>query len=257
MKHIKKSFLIQMSSDAFEKTENKLGLEAMDLPSKDVLKRNNGSISYMKTTKGEIIGGLVQKIGNDHYIFPVPDPTLVYFHNAQTNLIQAKKLKKNLMKSLTSEELAKNIPIHDLYNYYGFATSVIINLFTSIESFLNQQIPSDYKFERKANKCVEVFDNRQIFEFIDFNTKLKTIIPEITGKNFMAKPTPANGIIGNLKEFRDDIIHTKPKVEEPMYQDLMKKSINFNYDKAIESVATLMNFYQPNYIIQCDCGLDF
>jgi hypothetical protein len=94
-------------------------------------------------------------------------------------------------------------------------------------------------------------------EFIDFKTKLTCIIPEITGKNFMKTPTPTNSFIWNLKKFRDEIIHTKPKSEEPLYQDLMKQSINFKYDKAIESVAKLMNFYQSDYIVECDCGKDY
>lgn len=229
----------------------------VSISDKDFMRKHKGKIIYCQTDKDFTFAGLVQKVGNDLCVFPVPDPTLVHFHSAQMDLIHAKKLKAKLIKGLSPEEIQKETPIHDLYNYYGHSTSVIINLFTALEAFMNQQIPSDYVFERKTAKCTEVFNYEQIFEFIDFKTKLTKIIPDITKKDFMGKPTPVNGHIYSLKEFRDSVIHTKPKSESPLYQDLMKKSLEFNYDKAIDAVAKLMNFYQPGYIVECDCGNDY
>lgn len=258
MKHIKKSFFLHQKTDEFNsKIASNLKWKDAESITNDALKKENNSIVFIQTTKNETIGGLIQKISGTHYFFPVPDPTLVYFHNAQISLARVKKVKKELILKLDFAQIKDNIPIHTLYDYYGHSTSVIINLFTALESFLNQQIPSKYTFEKKNNKSTEIFNHQQIMEYIDFKTKLTQIIPEITGKNFMKKPTPTNDVIWNLKQFRDDIIHTKPKNEEPLYQDLMKRSLNFDYDKAILSVAKLMNFYQPNYIIECDCGKDF
>jgi hypothetical protein len=258
MKHIKKSFLHQMSSEVFDVSiESKPEWESVSIFDNETLKKNRGKIIYCQTEKKITYAGFVQKIGNDFCVFPVPDPTLVHFHSAQMNLIHAKEFKTKLIKGLKFEEIKKDTPIHDLYNYYGHSTSVIINLFTSLEAFLNQQIPSDYIFKRKTGKCTEVFNYEQIFEYIDFKTKLTIIIPEITKKNFMGNSTPINNHIYNLKQFRDSVIHTKPKSESPLYQDLMKKSLEFDYDKAIEAVAKLMNFYQPGYIVECDCGNDY
>ena len=158
---------------------------------------------------------------------------------------------------MSAEEIKKETPIHDLYNYYGYTTAVIVNLFTALEAFLNQQIPSEYKYIVNTPKKTEIFNHQQIFETIDFKTKLTKIIPEVAGKNFMHNDTPTNGYIWSLKEFRDSVIHTKPKNESPLYQDLMKKSLDYKYDKAIEAVAKLMNFYQPGYIVECDCGNDY
>jgi hypothetical protein len=64
-------------------------------------------------------------------------------------------------------------------------------------------------------------------------------------------------MIWNLKEFRDQIIHTKPDDNPLMYDSLIKMSLNFKYDETLEAVATFMNYYRPDYIVECNCGLDF
>ena len=65
-------------------------------------------------------------------------------------------------------------------------------------------------------------------------------------------------MIWNLKEFRDDIIHTKQEDNNMLrYEGLIKKSLNFKYDKALISVASFMNFYKKDYIVECNCGGDF
>ncbi len=97
-----------------------------------------------------------------------------------------------------------------------------------------------------------------MLEFIDFRTKLTIILPEVTQKkDFMKLASAASSFIWNLKEFRDDIIHTKPKNEHPLYDDLIKKSLNFKFENAIDSVAKFMNHYQEDYIKECDCEGDF
>ena len=64
--------------------------------------------------------------------------------------------------------------------------------------------------------------------------------------------------IWNLKEFRNDIIHTKPKKDAVLwYDNLIKKSLNFKYLETLNAVAKFMNFYKTDYIIECDCGKDF
>jgi hypothetical protein len=141
MKHIRKSFFLQEESINFNKSNNKeIKWEDVSTMKNEVLKQKNGEIVFAQTTKNETVGGFVQKIDNEYFFFPVPDPTLVYFHTAQMGLLRLKELKKNLIKKLKSDKIKEDIPIHDLYNYYGYSTSVIINLFTALESFLNQQI---------------------------------------------------------------------------------------------------------------------
>lgn len=247
-----------MKSEVFNKSvQNQPNWKSTSIDDKELLKKNNGAIVFSQTTENETIGGLVQNIDGNYCLFPVPDPTLVYFHNAQMNLIQYKKVRKELLKNLNSEAIKENIPIHELYNFYGYATSVVINLFTALESFLNQQIPTSYSFEKKAGKCTEVYSYNQIMENIDFKTKITKVIPVIKNKDFMSKSSSIAQYIWNLKSFRDDIIHTKPQLDNPLYRDLMKKTVNFKYDKVIDAIVKFMNFYQEDYIKECDCDKEY
>lgn len=63
-------------------------------------------------------------------------------------------------------------------------------------------------------------------------------------------------MIWSLKAFRDSIIHTKQNPDQSSYFKLMKIALDFKYDTALESVAKFMNFYKPDYIVECDCGSD-
>lgn len=130
-------------------------------------------------------------------------------------------------------------------------------LFTSIEAFLNSQIPNDYVYKNKQSSKTELYDWLQIQKHIDFSTKIKKILPEITGKSYFTKSTINNELILNLKEFRDDIIHTKNDSSPLIYHKLIDKAIKFKYDKTIEAVAHFINYYKPNYIEVCNCGKNF
>ena len=93
--------------------------------------------------------------------------------------------------------------------------------------------------------------------FLDFKTKIKDVLPMITGKDFFSKSTPANQLIWNLKDFRDEIIHTKANENPLKYEKLIKTSLNFKYEKTLMATATFMNFYKTDFILECDCGQDF
>ncbi len=153
MKHIKKTCFLQVDSEKFEENFFE-GSKKVDMGvfNQESLKKLNNSVVFVQTSEGQTIGSLVQKVNGTNYLFPVPDPTLVYFHNAQANLIEAKKVKSELLKKLSLDNIKKEIPIHDLYNYYGFSTSVIINLFTSIGlSLINKFHPITSIKKRPAN----------------------------------------------------------------------------------------------------------
>tara|TARA_B100000809_G_scaffold86653_1_gene85020 strand:- start:11849 stop:12229 length:381 start_codon:yes stop_codon:yes gene_type:complete len=126
-----------------------------------------------------------------------------------------------------------------------------------LESFINQQIPEGYVFYKKMKNKTESYDKNQIQRHLSFNVKVKEVLPNVTGKNFYTKSSPQNQQLDNLKLFRDSVVHTKLEDDVFGYRELMKKSLKFDYDKALETVSVFMNFYKPNYIEECNCGLDF
>ena len=257
MKHIRKKFLIQEEAKEqldpvkFEIYEK---LEGFD---QAILKKRKDDVAYLITEKGLKIGGFVHKLEGKYYVFPMPDLTLIYFHNAQKSLKEIKEARKTLLKCLDVSQTVHEPALHEFYEFYGTTSGFIIYLFTSIESFINQLIPDDFVYKRKTNRNIELYNKKQIQEFLDFKTKITTVLFEATGNNFFHKPTSANQLIWNLKEFRDEIIHTKQGDHPVKYEKIIKTSLSFKYADALSAVASLMNFYLPNYIIEGDCGVDF
>lgn len=82
------------------------------------------------------------------------------------------------------------------------------------------------------------------------------VAPSLRNNHFRNN-TPTNALIWQLKEFRDSIIHTKEESNPLKYDSLIKKSLNFKYEKTLVAVAKFMNHYKPDYILECECGADF
>ncbi len=215
------------------------------------------SIAIISTDKKKLYGGFVHKVEGRNYIFPVPDPTLIYFHNAQISIARIKDYKAKLLNKLNLNQELSESGINEIYNFYSVTSGFVIYLFTSLESYINQLIPEDFVFKRELPKRTELYDKKQVQESLDFKTKITEVISDATGRNFFNNQTPTNQLIWNLKQFRDDIIHTKPDDNPLKYDKLIKTSLNFRYADTLDSVAKFMNFYKTDYIIECDCGVDF
>lgn len=259
MKHIKRKLLFETDSDSirfegpeFEIMEN---IEKGIDPS--ILSDKKQHVAFLQLDGNKTTRGFILNVQGKNYILPIPDLTLVYFSNAQNNLNLSKDFKTKLLEKLDLTKPGMIPPIHELYNYYGTVCSTVINLFTAVESFINQLIPEDYYYKRITKKSTEIFNYNQILENIDFKTKVTKIIPEITKKDFFKGNSPTSQKLWNLKDFRDEIVHTKPEDKILLYRDLIKKALNYKFDDAVSSVAKYLNYHKANYVVECDCGEDF
>ncbi|HMQ00805.1 MAG TPA: hypothetical protein PKC24_13580 [Cyclobacteriaceae bacterium] len=258
MKHIEKRFLLELDGDKFDLNNETFEVVHFDKNfDHKTLNAKKNSVVFIITDKKKAYGGFVHKVEGKNYLLPVPDPTLIYFHNAQINIARIKASKADLLKKLDFTQELSETAIKEIYQFYGETTGFVIFLFTSMESFINQIIPEDYIYKKELPKRTEVYNKKQIQESIDFKTKITDIISAVKGKSFFANQTPTNQLIWNLKEFRDDIIHTKPDGNLLKYDKLIKTSLNFKYEDTLHAVAKFMNFYKTDYIIECDCGADF
>lgn len=250
--------MIQESVEEFNSKSN--GVE-FDLIQKEgvveELKKRTGSIAYIKTEDDVVVGGFIHNVKGKRYVFPVPDPTLIYFNNAQLNIVAIAKHKEELIKKVDVEETLSEPALNEIYNFYGVTSGFVIFLFTSIESFVNQLLPDDFEYRNELKRKTEIYNKQQIQESIDFKTKLKYVLPQATGKDFFRNQTTTNDKIWKLKDFRDEIVHTKPGENPLKYDHLIKTSLNFKYEETLEAVAKFMNHYKPEYIVECDCGMDF
>ena len=258
MKHIKKKFLVEFESNKFDPKDPRVEIIKLDKNfSEKQLSQKKGNITWIQTDLNKAYAGFVHKVEGKNIVLPIPDPTLIYFNYAQTYIQIIKDCKKDLLKKLDFEQPVTETGLGEIYSYFGVTSGFVIFLFTAIESFINSIIPEDFIFKIKLPKKTEFYDNRQIQEVIDFKTKLTEVLPAATGKNFFQNSTTASQIIWNLKEFRDEIIHTKPDGDILKYDKLIKKSLTFKYEKSLEAVATFVNYYSPNYIVECDCEAEF
>lgn len=256
-KHIKKRFLNEhdLPHEIADKYPGNDQLISQD----DIkgIKIPTGHTPYLMTNSS-IFQAFPFKYQGQIRFIPEPDPVLVYFHMAYTNYTIIEEKKKNILKPLLDRVMGEPM-INEWYQYFGLTSGCIIFLFTTLEAFINRCIPDQYEYKRLGSKSTEIFTKQQIEEFLPFNEKMKSVLPEIKGKNFYDAHPPTSQHITNLKEFRDSIIHTKTSKDAPTYDHLFKKSLTFKYKESLNAVAAFCNYYHPNnkYIVECDCKFDW
>ena len=255
MKHIKKKFAFD------EPIAEKLKVSGEFFPLEETsrIKQKNGSELYLTLNDNHAVRCFMYKKSSDKLIIPIPELPLIYFDSAyrlnKSRIQDYINFKKQYQVSnLPKQEAA----INQLYNYYGLAASTIISLFTSIESFINESIPKDGKFINEASNKTEIYNRDQIQRHLSFKTKIDEVIPSFfEGRNFYKNKTVHTQHLDNLKNLRDDIIHPKSESDFKHHENLIKRLLSFNYEDTLKAVATYMNFYRPDYIVECDCGLEY
>ena len=221
MKHIKKKYLYEreilpLKNGAEVKQVQRYDSKTLKTSAKD-------TIPFIPTTEGKYIGATHFNYNGKQVIVPLPDLTLAYYDFAyQGNRIRHDYEFKMFEKLNSKEEISEDIS-NELYNYFGFASSCLIGMFTCLESFVNQLLPNNYIYEKKSERKTELFNHEQIQKSINFEEKIKKILPEIFNKKYDFSKSS----IIVLKKLRDDIVHTKSKTDFSLQEDLMKRILNF------------------------------
>lgn len=254
MKHIKRKFLFH---DVLQKNENSISnLERVELSQIDqslLKKLSKDSFAILTTDLDEKIFSFIYNDNGIQCMIPVPDFSLVNYNFAYNLNIQRKELRKKLVKNLSDLTTPNEISNTFAYDYHGTASSCIICLFTSIECYINDIIPENFEYKIESEKKTEVYNKKQIQYSISFNDKLTKILPQALNKNFFLKTTTANAHINNLRNLRNDIVHTKSDKTGQNQVEILKKLLNFNYDETFEATFKLFNFYREGYIEECPC----
>lgn len=256
MKHIKKKYQFQQN---LELPDNSQLLKiSHDVFNQDILKANHKKNNLLiQTVDNDIYLGFIYNNSGTYIPIALPDFTLVYFDFAYKLNINREKIKKDLLGKLSTKETMTEDRSNELYEFYGISTSCIISLFTSIESFINHLLPDDKNYEFINNKRTEIYNREQIQLHISFMDKLKYVLPQFYGKSFFSKSSKANTLIQNLKELRDNLIHTKSDTTYETHIEIFRKLLNFKYGEAFEAITLFFNFYRPNYLEPCPCNNDF
>ena len=183
-------------------------------------------------------------------ILPEVNPVTIFFSNAVMSYGMVNHYRERLLSE--SSEAGKTNQFVNLNHsgiFFQLAANCIINLQAAIESFANRVIPENYLYLDKTGNVI----------FPTLSHKLYTTVPKIKKIDFrQAKYKKYNVCIDKLIQLRNDIIHLKPvNKTNTGYKGIYRNLLNFDYNKATIAVKTYLNFYEPNLIEECLCGIDF
>lgn len=255
MKHIEKKYLFQIEGSEQLKAK---GIEVTKID-KTIIKKAKENELFVTTVNDYVIKAFPYKHKNEIAIIPIPDLTLIYFDSAYNLNKDRLKFEKELLPKL----IASNIKFgeeftNDIYHYYGNASGCIIFLFTALESFINHILPEDKIYVVPSERSTIHYTKAQIQKSINFDDKIKKVLPNLLeGKSFFKKQTSSTQQITNLKNLRDDLVHTKSDTNFENQKFLMTSLLRFKYDETFKAVREFMNFYKPNYISDCSCENDY
>jgi len=253
MKHIKKKFAFYEKKLPIKKDSE---FSTVDRRNNDMLKTldKTEKIAFIIDTEGYHILSLMYNNQGKELLVPIPDLTLAYYDSAYINNYERKSFKNDLFKKLSQTSALTDSVSHEIYRYINYATTSLIMMFTSIESFLNSLIPENESYKNKKG----VHNKEKIERYIGFEEKILQVIPSFEKKSFYNNKSDfLKSPIGKLKKIRDEIIHTKSSFMYQKQSKLIKQLLDFEFDKTLLEIKKLMNFYKLNYIENCPCNQNF
>lgn len=156
-KHIEKKCLFEFDKPVEIEEGNGVNVAAHLRPS-DVPK---DAAAFIVTEDDKVLIGFQFNDSGRIVFIPEPDPILIYFDTAYSNYKQIKEKRQPLLNHFKGVKMGEDYLI-DLYSYYGLVNSFIILLFTSIEAFINYNIPDDYLHTITFDKKTEIYNKSQI-----------------------------------------------------------------------------------------------
>lgn len=253
-RHIKKKFLNQDKTPVL-KSGSDIQVVDFNIDNQKLyatLPKNKIVGLTKKQNKDSIFAFIHKNKKSVYYAVPLPDFTLCYFNFAY---FMFKELNDSLCKldvELSTQFLEIDCE-EELYRFYGYSSSFIIHLFTSLESFVNSMIPYHQSIMYKNTRI----DRQDVIERKGTNDKIKYVLSSYYGKNYFSRRTKYTQAIYDMKSLRDDIVHMKYDSTLEKSVTLFRKLLNFQYYDSLNAVADLMNFYKPGYVEPCDCTKDF
>lgn len=191
-------------------------------------------------------------------VFCMPILPMVFYDNAYQSYRLSEQKRKAILETMSSMSHGTPIPEHEIYLSIGFATSSVIMMCVALENFVNDQIARlNYVHDMETGRRKEVYNSEQIQDFFDLKTKLFKILPKAKNK-FINSNEDFKTVIENLIIFRNNLVHIKSSHNglDSFTENsaLIRKTLDYDYWKALKAVRNYMNFFIPNYIEDCPCG---
>lgn len=195
---------------------------------------------------------------NRFYISKFPNPIQLYFSLAYANYQFSIKAKNNITSQ--KEEGAHVQFVNDyLYNWnLQYRISTIIFLHSTIEAFVNYQMPEEYVYRQVTEgkekgqfmKVVKEYSKEQTERYIDFKEKVSKVVPEISQIDFYSNHKSIYDKVMNLNQLRNDIIHLRSAKSgnQNHFQRAFSNVMNANLEDYVEAVKSFINTVKPDFI---------
>lgn len=197
-----------------------------------------------------VIQGFVNLVNGKPFFIPEPEPSILYFTNAENKLTEILHLQTKILKATSYKDF--NEISHTFFNFFQLSSDFIINLYTSIEAYNNSIIISS-DFSIKIKKVIYTRDD--VLRKLDFLTKVKRIPPHIKNISFVKTHPLKYEHFLKIKKLRDSVIHTKNMQDgyPASYGELYKSYLEFDFNKSYDYVKDYFNFYEKDWIEDCNC----
>lgn len=254
MKHVKRKFLREynLTQDAHDYAVQQGKTNEVKKIRRDL----KDFTPYIITSDQKLIQGFFYIIEGRKVMIGEPNPTVIYFSNAQGFLSSILKYRKDLFDALKSDKNDVDIIMNAMFGFYSVVTSFSSSLFNSLEAMANSKIPKNFKMQNPKRRK-SMMNKQEIIRFTRFEDKVKIVLKNITGDNFAEKKNLAYNEIIKLKTLRDNITHAKADIDYEVnyYEKLYTEALDFDYAKSLDSAKEFINFYENDLIEPCDCGL--
>jgi hypothetical protein len=199
-----------------------------------------------------VIQGFMHIVSGKPLIIPEPEPSILYFTNAENKLTEILELQSKIIRSRSYKDF--NEISHTFFSFFQLSSDFIINLYTSIEAYNNSIIiSSDFSIKIKKRN----YNRNEALRELDFLTKVKRIPPHIKNISFVKTHPIKYEHFLKIKNLRDNVIHTKNMQDgfPASYRELYKSYLEFDFKKSYDYVKDYFNFYEKDWIEDCNCNL--
>ena len=179
------------------------------------------------------------------FTFPEPNPICIYYSSANRHLQQSYALKNKFFSE--EQHFDANYHYGNFIEYFQETSEGVMLLSTTIEGFINQLLPKNLQLEIDG-----VMKNKNEIEWLDITTKLRHVVPSLTGIDFQQTNNKEYANICSVIDLRNDLIHLKKSVKENItnYQVLFKRLVDFDHIACSDSIFTFINTVIPEYLVE-------
>lgn len=155
------------------------------------------------------------KYGEDRIGITIPNATALFLGLSHRYHVEAQYW---IGKCLAAKGKFNHLPYADAFTFYERMMASVVFACTSLEAFVNEEIPDSYVYVVSDKNYTRNFNKEQIERYWNLDTKLGDVLPSALGV-----PSPKGGSLWNaydkLRNLRDRVIHMKTKDRDSRGED--------------------------------------